>query len=40
MNAGKTNFIDIIDGTFESVRNFGGDSKLRPIISGANGEFE
>jgi hypothetical protein len=36
MYDGKTNLIDIIDGTFESVRNFGGDSKLRPIISGAN----
>jgi len=36
MYDGKTNLIDIIDGTFESVRNYGGDSKLRPIISGAN----
>lgn len=40
MYDGKTNLIDIIDGTFESVRNYGGDSKLRPIISGANGEIE
>lgn len=40
MNDGKTNFIDIIDGTFNSVRNYGGDSKLRPIISGANTEVE
>jgi len=36
MDEGKTNLIDIIDGTFESVRNYGGDSKLRPIIAGAN----
>ena len=34
MNDAKTNFIDIIDGGFDSVRNFGGDSKLRPIIDG------
>ena len=40
MNEGKTNLIDIIDGTFQSVRNYGGDSKLRPIISGANGQLE
>jgi hypothetical protein len=40
MDEGKTNLIDIIDGTFESVRNYGGDSKLRPIISGANSEIE
>jgi hypothetical protein len=40
MNPGKTNFIDIIDGTFESVRNYGGDSKLRPIISGADSTIE
>ena len=40
MYEGKTNLIDIIDGTFESVRNYGGDSKLRPIISGANSEIE
>lgn len=30
----KTNYIDIIDGTADAVRNFGGDSKARPIISG------
>jgi len=40
MDEGKTNLIDIIDGTFESVRNYGGDSKLRPIISGANNVVE
>ena len=40
MNEGKTNLIDIIDGTFNSVRNYGGDSKLRPIISGANSNIE
>lgn len=40
MYDGKTNLIDIIDGTFESVRNYGGDSKLRPIISGANSNIE
>lgn len=34
MNDAKTNFIDIIDGGFNSVRNFGGESKLRPIIDG------
>lgn len=40
MYDGKTNLIDIIDGTFESVRNYGGDSKLRPIISGADSNIE
>jgi hypothetical protein len=40
MDEGKTNLIDIIDGTFNSVRNYGGDSKLRPIISGANTDIE
>jgi hypothetical protein len=40
MNDGKTNLIDVIDGTFNSVRNYGGDSKLRPIISGADGIIE
>jgi hypothetical protein len=40
MYDGKTNLIDIIDGTFESVRNYGGDSKLRVIISGANAQTE
>jgi hypothetical protein len=39
MNEGKTNLIDILDGSFNSVRNYGGDSKLRPIISGANGDL-
>jgi hypothetical protein len=34
MNDSKTNFIDIVDGGYNSVRNFGGDSKLRPIIDG------
>lgn len=28
----KTNFIDVIDGTYDDVRNPGGDSKARPII--------
>ena len=32
MNVSKTNFIDIVDGGVNSVRNFDGDSKLRPII--------
>lgn len=32
---GKTNLIDVIDGTKESVRNRGGDSKARPIIDGS-----
>ena len=40
MYDGKTNLIDIINGTFESVRNYGGDSKLRPIISGADRNTE
>jgi hypothetical protein len=35
MYLGKTNLIDIIDGTYESVRNYGGDSKARPIIDGS-----
>jgi len=30
----KTNFIDVVDGTVDSVRNPGGDSKARPIIDG------
>ena len=34
MNDAKTNFIDIVDGGYDSVRNFGGDSKSRPIIDG------
>jgi hypothetical protein len=28
----KTNLIDIVDGTVDSVRNFGGDQTTRPII--------
>jgi hypothetical protein len=32
MNVSKTNLIDIIDGGIDSVRNYGGDSKNRPII--------
>ena len=40
MDEGKTNLIDIIDGGLDSVRNYGGDSKLRPIIRGANYEIE
>ena len=36
MNDAKTNFIDILDGGEDSVRNFGGDSKLRPIIDGTD----
>jgi hypothetical protein len=35
MNDAKTNFIDVIDGGLNSVRNFGGDSKLRIIIDGS-----
>jgi len=35
MNYGKTNLIDIIDGGLNSVRDFGGDSKARPIIDGS-----
>lgn len=34
INISKTNFIDIINGGVDSVRNFGGDSKERPIING------
>ena len=40
MYEGKTNYIDILDGTFNSVRNLGGDSKLRPIISGSNTDID
>lgn len=32
---GKTNYIDLLDGSINSVRNFGGDSKARPIIDGS-----
>ena len=39
MNEGKTNLIDVIDGGFNSVRNFGGDSKLRPIIDGTTPDY-
>ena len=39
MNDAKTNFIDVIDGGFNSVRNFGGDSKLRPIIDGSTPDY-
>ena len=35
MNVAKTNFIDVVDGGYNSVRNFDGDSKLRPIIDGS-----
>lgn len=35
MQVNKTNFIDILDPGLDSVRPFGGDSKLRPIIDGA-----
>ena len=34
MNVAKTNLIDVIDGGFNSVRNYGGDSKARPILDG------
>ena len=33
-NFDKTNFIDVIDGGIDAVRNYGGDSKARPIIDG------
>jgi len=39
MNYGKTNLIDIVDGGLNSVRNFGGDSKSRPIIDGSEPPF-
>lgn len=35
MDVSKTNLIDIVDAGNESVRPFGGDSKLRPIIDGS-----
>lgn len=35
MKVNKTNLIDLLDGGINSVRNFGGDSKLRPIIDGS-----
>jgi hypothetical protein len=30
----KENLIDVVDGTEDAIRNFGGDSKERPIIDG------
>lgn len=39
MNENKTNFIDVIDGGYNSVRNLGGDSKLRPIIDGNTPDY-
>jgi hypothetical protein len=35
MDVSKTNLIDVVDAGNESVRPFGGDSKLRPIIDGS-----
>ena len=40
MKINKTNLIDIIDGGFDSVREFGGDSKNRPIIDGSVGSID
>jgi hypothetical protein len=34
MRVDKVNLIDIVDGTVDAVRNYGGASKLRPIIDG------
>jgi hypothetical protein len=34
MELTKINLIDIIDGTEDAIRNYGGDSKERPIIDG------
>lgn len=39
MNDSKTNYIDILDGGYNSVRNLGGDSKLRPIIDGTSPDY-
>lgn len=39
MNVSKTNLIDLLDGGVNSVRNYGGDSKLRPIIDGSLSPF-
>jgi hypothetical protein len=39
MNYAKTNLIDIVDGGINSVRDFGGDSKSRPIIDGTEPPF-
>ena len=36
----KTNLIDVVDAGNESVRPFGGDSKLRPIIDGSEPPIE
>jgi hypothetical protein len=36
MQINKTNLIDKLDGTFNNVRNYEGDSKARPIIDGGN----
>lgn len=30
----KKNLIDVVDGTVDAIRNFGGDSKERPVIDG------
>lgn len=39
MKVNKTNLIDKLDGGIDSVRNYGGDSKLRPIIDGSISPF-
>lgn len=36
MQINKTNLIDKVDGTFNNVRNYEGDSKARPIIDGGD----
>jgi len=36
MKINKTNLIDKMDGTFNNVRNYEGDSKARPIIDGGD----
>jgi hypothetical protein len=36
MNIEKTNLIDVIDGGFNSVRNYDGDSKLRVFVEGSS----
>jgi hypothetical protein len=36
MRINKTNLIDKLDGTFNNVRNYEGDSKARPIIDGGD----
>ena len=40
MDVSKTNLIDVVDAGNESVRPFGGDSKLRPIIDGSEPPIE